>query len=96
MATVMTNTDKIERLRKIARDLLGAITTDQYGEASNTIKRVLAHDLGMIINCQGDHWETAIPYTNGQGEHLKDWSYEVNDAMLVDLALEAAKANDPR
>ena len=92
----MMDTDKIERLRKIARDLLGAITTDQYGEASNTIKRVLAHDLGMIINCQGDHWETAIPYTNGQGEHLKDWSYEVNDAMLVDLALEAAKTNDPR
>ena len=90
------DTDKIERLRKIARDLLGAITTDQYGKASNTIKRVLAHDLGMIINCQGDHWETAIPYTDGQGEHLKDWSYEVNDAMLVDLALEAAKANDPR
>jgi hypothetical protein len=96
MATVMTDKDKIERLRKIARDALGAITTNQYGEASNTIKRVLAHDLGMIINCHGDHWDTALPYTDGQGEHLKDWSYKVNDELLVDLALEAAKAADPR
>ena len=94
----MNENDKLERLRIIARDLLGAIITDKYGDdaVSNTVKRVLAHDLGMMINCHNEGWETALPYTDGLGEHLIDWSYKVNDAMLVDLAHEAAKSADPR
>ena len=96
--TVMTEQEKLERLRVIARDLLGAIITNKYGDdaVSNTVKRVLAHDLGMMINCHNEGWETALPYTDGLGEHLIDWSYKVNDAMLVDLAHEAAKSADPR